>query len=116
MTKAACKTPRAGIASGRMATSSGTAAAHTSEEAARTWLGISPNQSFFGVAKEVTKAMTVNRLQCVALGLVCEAMDKVQGGSSDDDGTQPQQHLQYVGGSGGNGVKGLALRDNVKGH
>ena len=45
-----------------------TAAARTSEQAARTWLGISPNQSFFGVAKEVAKAMTVNRLQWVALG------------------------------------------------
>ena len=53
--------------------------------------------------REVVKAMTLNKLQGVALGLVCEAMDKVQGGSSDDDGTQPQQHLQYVGYSGGTG-------------
>jgi hypothetical protein len=30
-------------------------------------------------------------------------MDKLETGNSEEDGTQPQQHLQYVGGSGGTG-------------
>jgi hypothetical protein len=80
-----------------------TAPAHISQEAARTWLDIAPDQSFFRVGSEVAKAMTLNKLQWVALGLVCEAMDNLENGNADEDGLQSQQHLQYVGGSGGTG-------------
>jgi hypothetical protein len=79
------------------------ALADTVGQSARTWLHIASDQSFVQVGRVIAKDMTLNKLQWVALGLVCEAMDKLETGNSEEDGPQPQQHLQYVGGSGGTG-------------
>jgi PIF1-like helicase len=80
-------------------------------ETAQTWVDIAEDQSFFHVGQAVAEEMTLNRLQRTALGLVCEAMDQLGGNENEEDKvfTEPrktikaQQHLQYIGGSGGTG-------------
>ena len=79
-------------------------------EPAQTWVDIAPDQSFLQVGREVADKMTLNRLQWVALGLVCEAMDQLgdHGNGEDEVLTGPRekgshQHFEYVGGSGGTG-------------
>jgi hypothetical protein len=81
-------------------------------EPAQTWVDIAADQSFFQVGQAVADKMTLNRLQWIALGLVCEAMDQLcdHRNNEDDVLTGPKeatkgcsQHFQYVGGSGGTG-------------
>ena len=54
-------------------------------EPAQTWVDIAADQSFFQVGQAVADKMTLNRLQRVALGLVCEAMDQLGDHGNDKD-------------------------------
>ncbi|KAF6806949.1 hypothetical protein CPLU01_15849, partial [Colletotrichum plurivorum] len=66
----------------------------------RTWVGIAPSDSFMRAGAVISGDRTLNRMQRIALGLVCEALDR-QGTSAS------QQHLQYIGGGGGTGKSWL---------
>ncbi|GKT51821.1 ATP-dependent DNA helicase pfh1 [Colletotrichum spaethianum] len=72
---------------------------------AQTWIDIAPGATFTRAAAAVSAARTLNRMQHMALTLVCEALDaRVDG--------EERQHLQYIGGGGGTGKSWLI--DSVK--
>ncbi|KAF6794973.1 DNA repair and recombination protein [Colletotrichum musicola] len=69
-------------------------------EQARAWVEVGPDDSFLRAGRLIGDKRTLNRMQKVALGLICEALDKrVEGGE--------EQHLQYIGGGGGTGKSWL---------
>jgi hypothetical protein len=83
---------------------------------AHTWVDIAPGSRFFQVGEMIGKHRTLNRMQKIALGLICEAMDRAEEApdkTTDDDGghrtggPRQTQHLQYIGGSGGTGKSWL---------
>ncbi|KAH8659685.1 PIF1-like helicase-domain-containing protein [Ilyonectria robusta] len=63
----------------------------------------------------IGKQRTLNRMQKIVLGLICEAMDRAEevsdiaadGNEGHTVWEQPPQHLQYIGGSGGTGKSWL---------
>ena len=95
-------------------------------EPAQTWVDIAADRSFFQVGQAVADKMTLNRLQWIALGLFCEAMDQLGNHGNDESevltgpGTKgPREHFQYVGGSGGTGkswlIKAIQTVIDIKG-
>ena len=76
---------------------------------ARTWVDIAASDGFLRVGQAIGEQRTLNRMQKVALGLVCEALDTV----TDETAGPDNQHLQYIGGGGGTGKSWLiaAIKD-----
>ncbi|KDN61753.1 putative conserved hypothetical protein [Colletotrichum sublineola] len=72
---------------------------------AATWVDITTADTFTRVGEVIGAERTLNRMQRVALGLICEALDERANGTT-------RQHLQYVGGGGGTGKSWLI--DTVK--
>ena len=72
-------------------------------------MDIAPSDSFLRVGQAIGEQRTLNRMQKVALGLVCEALDIV----TDETAGPDHQHLQYIGGGGGTGKSWLiaAIKD-----
>ncbi|GKT61135.1 putative conserved hypothetical protein [Colletotrichum tofieldiae] len=69
-------------------------------EPAATWVGITAADTFMRVGEIIGTERTLNRMQAIALGLICEALDGQLKGAD-------RQHLQYVGGGGGTGKSWL---------
>lgn len=68
--------------------------------AARAWIEFAPSYSFTRIGNLIAAERTLNRMQSIALGLVCTALDR-------QDSDADYQHLQYVGGGGGTGKSWL---------
>ncbi|KAF6807891.1 hypothetical protein CPLU01_15746 [Colletotrichum plurivorum] len=83
-------------------------AAHTTAnptiKQAEVWLGMGDAASYKRVAAIVSANRTLNRIQDIALGLICKALDRI---NNDDNGLTAPQHLQYIGGGGGTGKSWL---------
>ncbi|KDN72074.1 putative conserved hypothetical protein [Colletotrichum sublineola] len=72
---------------------------------AATWVDITTADTFARVGEIIGAERTLNRMQTIALCLICEALDEQANGTD-------RQHLQYVGGGGGTGKSWLI--DTVK--
>ncbi|KAL0929219.1 DNA repair and recombination protein [Colletotrichum truncatum] len=72
---------------------------------ASNWIAITAANTFTQAGKIIGAERTLNRMQGIALSLICEALDERTNGAD-------RQHLQYVGGGGGTGKSWLI--DTVK--
>ncbi|KAL4403586.1 hypothetical protein CABS03_15038 [Colletotrichum abscissum] len=72
-----------------------------SSKPAATWVNITAADTFQRAGAVIGADRTLNRMQTIALGLICEALDEQRVNGAD------RQHLQYIGGGGGTGKSWL---------